>query len=265
MSSTYRKVDTRIWNDAKFCALDDRGKLAFLMLLTHPSMTAVGAMRATLGGLGEELGWGAEAFREAFAQAHSRGMVEHDPRANFIGLPKFLEYNRPESPNVVKAWARSFDLLPECEHKTRLLTRCKGYVQGLDEAFQQALEQAIAKAMPNQEQEQEQEPKQEQSSVPNGTGGAAAMVDPGEVWKAGKSLLAMQGIPLEQGGSFIGGLIKKHTEPVVLAVVRDAIAQQPAEARAWIVAACKSAGKPSLKAGKATSFASKDYSQGFPQ
>lgn len=44
----YRKIDSRIWNDAKFRELSDNGKLVFLMLLTHPSMTSLGAMRATV-------------------------------------------------------------------------------------------------------------------------------------------------------------------------------------------------------------------------
>jgi len=266
MSSTYRKVDTRIWNDAKFRSLDDRAKLAFLMLLTHPSMTAVGAMRATLAGLAEELGWEPEAFREAFAQSLGKGMVEHDARACFIGLPKFLEYNRPESPNVVKAWVRSFDLLPECEHKTRLLARCRAFVEGLDVAFKEALTQAIAKAMPNQEQEQE--PKQEHLSVPKGTDGAAVPpVDQSEIWKAGKSLLESQGMTRDQCGGFIGGLIKKHTEPVALEAVQLAVLKQPAEAKAWLIATCTSLHKHSngIKSGKHSGFAAKDYSQGFAQ
>jgi len=49
--SRYRKVDPRIWNDAKFRSLDDQGKLAFFFLLTHPHMTAIGAMRASIPGL----------------------------------------------------------------------------------------------------------------------------------------------------------------------------------------------------------------------
>ena len=45
--SHHRKIDVRIWNDQKFLSLSERGKLAFLMLLTHPMMTALGAMRGT--------------------------------------------------------------------------------------------------------------------------------------------------------------------------------------------------------------------------
>ena len=44
----YRKVALVIWQDEKFRAFTDDGKLAFLFLLTHPAMTSVGAMRATV-------------------------------------------------------------------------------------------------------------------------------------------------------------------------------------------------------------------------
>jgi hypothetical protein len=46
--SRYRKLDVRLWNDTKFRALSDNGKLAFIFTLTHPGMTMIGAMRATI-------------------------------------------------------------------------------------------------------------------------------------------------------------------------------------------------------------------------
>jgi hypothetical protein len=159
----YRKIDTRIWNDAKFIALSDKGKLAFLFLLTHPHMTSLGAMRATLPGLASELRWDAEAFGEAFREALRKGLVEHDDKACFVGLPNFLKYNGPESPNVVKSWSESLDLIPECDLKSRLLNRVKGFVEGLSKGFAEALPEAFAKGMPNPEPEQEQEPEQDKN------------------------------------------------------------------------------------------------------
>lgn len=157
----YRKVDPRIWNDRKFRGLSDPGKLAFLFLLTHPHMTAIGAMRGTMPGLAEEIGWEAEAFREAFREALSKGMAEHDRTACLIALPNFLKYNRPESPNVVRAWESALDLLPECDLKIVVIQRAKAFAEALSEAFGKALPEAFAealpKAMPYQEQEQEQE------------------------------------------------------------------------------------------------------------
>lgn len=166
----YRKIDPRIWNDRKFLSLHDDGKLVFLFLLTHPHMTALGAMRANTHGLAAELGWSHSRFHKAFQQALQEGMIDYDEKASCLVVPNFLKYNGPESPNVVKAWASALDLIPECGLKTTLLTRVKGFVEGLHEGFQKALPQgfaeAIGKAMPIQEQEQEQKPEQEQEIPP---------------------------------------------------------------------------------------------------
>ncbi|MGO4643242.1 hypothetical protein AB4Z43_32960 [Mesorhizobium sp. 2RAF45] len=169
--SRYRKIDTRIWNDEKFRGLSDEGKLAFFFILTHPNMTALGAMRATLPGLAAELEWPPEGFRQAFGEALSKGMAEHDEKGSVIALPNFLKYNQPESPNVVKAWAACLDLIPEGDLKTLTIQRAKAFLKGKTKAFTEALPkafaEALAKPMPNQEQEQEQE--QEPNS--DGSGG----------------------------------------------------------------------------------------------
>ncbi|MDO9002830.1 MAG: hypothetical protein Q7V20_05195 [Aquabacterium sp.] len=161
----YRKIDPRIWNDAKFRELGDNGKLVFFMLLTHPNMTALGAMRATLAGLAEELGWQPEAFRKAFLDVLSKGMAEHDSKACLVALPNFLKYNPPESPNVVKAWLSALDLLPECGLKTRVIAGAGDFAKGLTHGFTEALPEVFAKTMPIQEQEQEQEQEKTYTSA----------------------------------------------------------------------------------------------------
>lgn len=161
MAAKYRKIETRIWNDQKFRALSDRGKLVFLMILTHPHMTSLGAMRATIAGMAAELGWPEKAFREAFGEGFRKALFKHDEDACFVWLPNFLRYNRPESPNVVKSWSDSFELLPECPLKDQLSLHVKAFAEGFGKAFTEALPEAFRKALPNQEQEQEQEQEQD--------------------------------------------------------------------------------------------------------
>ena len=157
----YRKIDPKIWNDERFNSLSDKAKLIFFFLLTHPHMTPVGAMRATTAGFAEELGWTVEAFREAFQEALSKAMVKHNPKAHYVSLPNFIKYNAPESPNVVTAWGKSMDDIPECREKDQLYHDLKALLKGYAKAFREAFDKAFAKptikAMPNQEQEQEQE------------------------------------------------------------------------------------------------------------
>ena len=167
----YRKIDARIWNDAKFRSLSDRAKLAFFFLLTHPHMTSLGAMRATVSGLASEMNWTEKAFREAFAEALAKGMAKHDESACFVCLPNFIRYNQPESPNVVKSWIACLDLIPECESKVVLLQQVKAFGEGLGEGFRKAfaiLEEALPKGMPNQEHEHKQEHEHNTPKAPKG-------------------------------------------------------------------------------------------------
>jgi len=158
----YRKVDTRIWNDEKFCSLSDDGKLLFFFLLTHPHLTALGAMRISVAGMAGELNWPSERLLKALAQVFDKGIVKYDERALFLWLPNFLKYNPPESPNVVKSWEHSLDYLPECPLKKALINQVISRVERLSVGFREVLGEAFRKGMPNQEQEQKQEQKQEQ-------------------------------------------------------------------------------------------------------
>lgn len=155
--SRYRKVDPRIWNDANFSSLSDQGKLAFLFVMTHPHMTAVGAMRATMSGMAEELGWNQKAFAKAFKEGLAKGMYKHDPKACFVSLPNFIKYNRPENPNVLRGWSKAWDLVPECALKNELHQTLKVFAEGLGEAFSKAFAEAFGQPLPKQEQEQEQD------------------------------------------------------------------------------------------------------------
>lgn len=141
----YAKVDRRIWNDAHFRSLSERGKLVFLFALTHPSLTMLGAMRATVPGLAAELDMPLEAFTKAFGEALAKGVVKHDPQASCLWLPNFLKYNKPESPNVVRAWPDAFDLIPECDLKSNMLERLKAFIEGLSEGFREAFREAFGK------------------------------------------------------------------------------------------------------------------------
>lgn len=158
----YRKIDPRIHNDAKFKALSERGKLFFLTILTHPHMTALGAMRATEAGLCEEMALGAsgknagcpadcssdcgagcvsdyqagraagvfESYRQAFKDLIAKGLIKFDPSSACLVVPKFLKYNPPESPSVVTAWNAAGDLIPECALRDELIENTINFLQG---------------------------------------------------------------------------------------------------------------------------------------
>lgn len=183
----YRKISPCIWLDAKVRGLSDKGKLTLFLLLTHPNMTSLGALRANLPGLACELGWKPAVFARAFRELLDCGMARHDADAQLIWFPKFLKHNAPESPNVVRGWATAFEELPECALKQDVLAGAWATLAAFGEGFRDAfrevfgevlpkpcekpsaslpesLSEAFGQPCPNQEQEQEQEQEKKNPS-----------------------------------------------------------------------------------------------------
>jgi uncharacterized protein YdaU (DUF1376 family) len=77
-----------------------------------------------------------------------------------------------------------------------------------------------------------------EDSVPNGTDGDAVLTKQ-ELWSAGKSLLAEQGMPKAQCGTFVGKLVKDYRDEVVIDAVRSCVVKRPADAAQYLVATCK--------------------------
>lgn len=167
----YRKIDTRIWNDRKFRELDDKSKLAFFLVLTHPDTNQLGMLRSRSVALAMELGWHPDVMSDAILTLCRMDMLMVDDKAGFIFIPNFLKYNPPNGPNAVKGWAGLIDLMPECDLLGRALVYLKPTIFGLSEgvrsaipddvknAISHAIQDGIAddKEMPSRIQEQEQE------------------------------------------------------------------------------------------------------------
>jgi hypothetical protein len=162
-----------MWNDEKFRKFPDDGKLGFVFLLTHPSMTSVGAMRATLPGLAAELRWSPRRLERALAPALEAGMVEVNREAAFIALPTFLRHNPPENPNVARAWAAALETLPECPEKQALVARCRTALrkESFRRPFEEALAEPFGKGSRKPEPEPEPQPEQEPEEAGGGYGG----------------------------------------------------------------------------------------------
>lgn len=168
--SRYRKVDPKMWADAKFRALSPPppcGQSLFQYLLTGPETTSLpGILVGGQAHFAEALGWPTEGFAEAFQEVFRQGLAKADWEARMVWLPNAKKYNVPESPNVVKSWRDHWDNVPECELKLEAYYVLKAFAEGLGKAFALAFAQACAqpspKALanpePDQEQDQEQDP-----------------------------------------------------------------------------------------------------------
>lgn len=168
----YRKIDVRMWNDRKFRELSDNGKLAFILLLTHPDTTQIGTIRTRVSNLADELGWQRDAMSHAIQEVTLNGMIDADEKAGLMVINNFLKYNAPSSPNAFKSWCELIDLMPECDLLDKHVARLKTFVDGLSVGMRNAIPNdlidAIKDAMsrtngqPCRTQEQDQEQEQEQ-------------------------------------------------------------------------------------------------------
>jgi hypothetical protein len=176
----YRKIEVATWNDDRFRALSAAGPNAqtlWLYLLSGPRTTSFpGLIIARDLVMASDLGWSVEAFREAFREASGKGLAKADWKAGLVVLRKALldstgeprDTARPESPNVIRAWAKSWDEVPDCTLKGEYLQSLGSFTKALGEAFHQAFREGFRKALvkasthPSLNQDQDQEQKQEQ-------------------------------------------------------------------------------------------------------
>lgn len=168
----YKKIDVRIWNDAKFNALSSDAQLIFLYLLTSPQTTMLGAVPVDKHTVSRILKFDDIRYGIGYKQLFQYGMLEYD-EAGIFWIKNFLKYNPPENPKVVISYASLLDLFPECPLLIKIaksvLRACEArgdsYVNSLHPEFKKLAKYDIAKGMPYgiaygmpyQEQEQEQE------------------------------------------------------------------------------------------------------------
>lgn len=139
----YRKIDVAIWNDEKFSSLSLGGKLAYLFLLTHPSMTSLGGMRASIAGLADESGAASKDFKEVF----SSGLALFDDKAKCLFVPNFLRYQATEkiNPNIVKHLVRQSAFIPESFIKELALRNVLFFIKDLSPSLSESLPMSFRK------------------------------------------------------------------------------------------------------------------------
>jgi uncharacterized phage protein (TIGR02220 family) len=161
----YRKLSTCMWGDARFRVLSRppaNAQTLWVYLLSGPHTTAIpGLFTVGEAGLAEALGWSLPGFRRAFAEIVRQQMVQADWPARVVWIPKALDHNPPESPSVVKAWAKTLAEIPECALKRQAEDHIAAWLAACGTGWATAWPTPCAGAAPHQEQEQEQEQEQQ--------------------------------------------------------------------------------------------------------
>ena len=164
----YRKIDPRIWNDAKFSRLSNDAKLLFIYLLTSPQTQMIGAVPMRAESVAAELGFDMERYAIRYQELYDMGIAEYDDRGLYW-VKNYLKYNSPDNPKVVISWRECLDFLPECpllqrivdSAKAHCLSRGERYVEAFQKGIGNGMSYGMANGMPYKEQELKQEQEQE--------------------------------------------------------------------------------------------------------
>jgi len=120
----YRKIDTRIWGDERFSTFSVTEKLAWIGLLTHPTMTPMGAGIFPSSLLDSIIGYDGSCvcpvcYEETDLRGSSENILEGFKEASLILrdndlviVKNFLVYNRPDNPNQLSGWIEWCEELP---------------------------------------------------------------------------------------------------------------------------------------------------------
>ena len=70
-----------------------------------------------LAAIAEELGWGLDGTRAAWAEIEALDMARADWAARVVWLPNAVRHRQPRNPSVLKGWARGWSEIPTCALK----------------------------------------------------------------------------------------------------------------------------------------------------
>lgn len=165
--------------------MEPSGQAMFVMLLIGPQTTNMpGVQPVGRLAFAEMLEWEPEAFDKAFQEVFEQGLAKADWKARFVFVPKSIQHNLPQSPNVVKSWASTWARVPDCDLKREAWQTIFQALTALGKSFADAFKTACPldfdddleaagkdtgkasgkpseKATDNQEQEKEQKQEQE--------------------------------------------------------------------------------------------------------
>jgi hypothetical protein len=158
----YRKIEVPMWTDESFLALSGpqpNAQTLWVWLISGPRTTPMpGLVIAREEVIASDLCWPLEGSRQAFDEVLSKGMAKADKSTGVIVLSKALrdgsgeprETSRPQSPNVIRGWAKAWEMVPECPLSFEYLLNLNDFVatlhKGFAEAFAEAFRKPLAKA-----------------------------------------------------------------------------------------------------------------------
>jgi len=123
---SYRKVDTRLWDDERVAPLSALAKLTWLCLLTGPHTTGLpGLYSCGLATLSESMREGIDTVSKAVEALVATGMVQFNPTVRVVRIPNAPKYNSCPNEKVLKGWLALWKSIPDCAEKFAHIERLR--------------------------------------------------------------------------------------------------------------------------------------------
>lgn len=144
----FRKVDSRLWDDAKFRRLTSDGRLLWLYLLTNPHAGSLGIYVISKATMADDLQWKLAKLERTFSAILAKDMAKYDPPSRTLLILNYLKYNAGFTNAASKAAAiRQLKGLPNSPLIQPFMDLAKLYLtfsESLASAFAFALEDTYA-------------------------------------------------------------------------------------------------------------------------
>ena len=220
--------------------MSEDGRTLASYLLSSPHSNMLGCFRIPHAYVADDLKWSSERVSKGFGELFRKGWATVPEGSNWVVIHKFLKWNQPENPNVVKAAEKLFDQIPDDCGVKPLLARAiaefepRFSAQKLEkfEPFPKGIER-VSKAYRKPEPEPEPEPNQKEdadASPPNPSDPKAM------IFTLGVKILTGVGESERGARSFLGRFIK-NDEAKLAEVIGYLAANPKVEPKAYIAAA----------------------------
>ena len=151
----FGKVQTAFWRHPKIVLLSTDARLLALYLVTGPHSNAVGAYFLPDAYIADDFGWPSETVAETLSEVFQIGFAKRFGDGRHIAICDFLDWNKPENPNVIKKMIKEFDQLPQddCRYYPLMgILRHTSWVPAGDrkrfETLRETLSQGLSKGLP---------------------------------------------------------------------------------------------------------------------
>ncbi|HZF98277.1 MAG TPA: hypothetical protein VEY92_08555 [Pseudoxanthomonas sp.] len=108
----YGTIHRGFWANESLKALDGDCRLLAAYLLTSPHTNMIGAFRLPDAYACDDLGWDAKRLRNCFETLSQAGFIKYSESAKWVWVIKFLHFNKPANPNMVKAAIKLAEGIP---------------------------------------------------------------------------------------------------------------------------------------------------------